>query len=185
METLRKSKHVLRQVGRTCTYCMREMNLGSDSGLHPTRDHIVPRSMGGTVTVWCCADCNNIKGCMTPEQWKNFRARNPTWWLKRTRASRRLTFAQRLNRIPKPAMTAAETSEFLRMEADKAARKAAGRPLKGSDRKALLRRIENNAPSASAADLATRLAHADPETPSSPFEAMAVRLSGDFVASVE
>lgn len=165
MESGRKSKAVLRQVGRQCAYCGRHMRL-EEPGLHPTRDHTVPRSMGGTVTVWACFDCNNIKGCMTPDAWKAFRAVNPNWWLKRTRASSR-TIAAYLKRIPQPVMTAAETQEFLRISAERAAAKAAGKPLRGADKKALIRKITNGR--LPVLDLGLKIAHADPDEPISPF----------------
>lgn len=48
--------------------------------LHPTRDHVLPRSRGGTRTVICCATCNGIKGDMLPDAWERFMAANPRWW---------------------------------------------------------------------------------------------------------
>jgi hypothetical protein len=62
---------------------------------HPTRDHTIPASKGGTVLVHCCYQCNQIKADMMPEQWTVFMAENPEWWLKRpvTPPKRLPTFA--------------------------------------------------------------------------------------------
>jgi hypothetical protein len=48
--------------------------------LHPTRDHVLPRSRGGTRTIICCATCNGIKGDMLPLAWEAFMEANPRWW---------------------------------------------------------------------------------------------------------
>jgi 5-methylcytosine-specific restriction endonuclease McrA len=48
--------------GAACSYCKRIMRVGSST--HPTLDHVIPKSRGGTseqVTVVCC-ECNSKKG---------------------------------------------------------------------------------------------------------------------------
>ena len=67
--------------GEYCTYCKREMVAYSDT--HPTRDHVTPKSMGGTRTVWCCTTCNGIKSNMLPSQWQRYMNENPRWWIGR------------------------------------------------------------------------------------------------------
>ena len=37
---------------KVCVYCNKDAN---------TRDHVVPKSLGGTKTVSCCARCNQAK----------------------------------------------------------------------------------------------------------------------------
>lgn len=61
-----------------CIYCRRDME--RETATHPTRDHVVPKSKGGIDTVWACYQCNNIKGCMMPDEWELFMADNPRWW---------------------------------------------------------------------------------------------------------
>lgn len=38
--------------------------------------------MGGTRKVWCCRQCNTIKGGMSYEAWIFFMEENPEWWLR-------------------------------------------------------------------------------------------------------
>jgi hypothetical protein len=64
--------------GLPCSYCAREMIPHSDS--HPTRDHVYPRSKGGTRTVWACGTCNQMKADMLPDDWRDFMYENPRWW---------------------------------------------------------------------------------------------------------
>lgn len=66
--------------GMRCTYCRREMIPYSDS--HPTRDHVYPKSRGGTLTVWACGTCNQMKADMLLAEWKDFMQDNPRWWAK-------------------------------------------------------------------------------------------------------
>lgn len=65
--------------GVHCSYCKREMIPYSDT--HPTRDHVYPKSLGGTKTVWACVTCNNMKANMLPEDWRDFMDENPRWWI--------------------------------------------------------------------------------------------------------
>lgn len=67
--------------GIHCGYCKREMIPYSDT--HPTRDHVYPRSRGGTRTIWACVTCNNMKANMLPEDWQTFMDENPRWWVKK------------------------------------------------------------------------------------------------------
>lgn len=69
---------VEKQVGKPCYWCNRRMDKGR--GLWPTRDHVVPRSQGGTVTVWACEGCNSVRGDMTAEMWRAFLTREPEAW---------------------------------------------------------------------------------------------------------
>jgi hypothetical protein len=45
-----------------------------------TRDHIIPKKMGGRKTVPCCRQCNHIKGDMHPDRWRQVTERYPQWW---------------------------------------------------------------------------------------------------------
>lgn len=36
---------------------------------HPTREHVVPRALGGGPTIIVCRRCNNHKGDMTLDEW--------------------------------------------------------------------------------------------------------------------
>ena len=44
-----------------------------------TRDHIHPKSLGGTKTVPCCLRCNGMKGNLTAREWNQWRADTPDW----------------------------------------------------------------------------------------------------------
>lgn len=70
-------------VGRPCPYCGAKMGVceqGSplarsqvDAPRYPTRDHLLPRSRGGTNAAKniaiCCRCCNGDKGDRTPREW--------------------------------------------------------------------------------------------------------------------
>lgn len=71
--------------GLPCTYCQREMIAWTD--MHPTRDHVVPVSRGGTETVLCCYQCNQIKSDSMPDEWAKFMRDNPAWWTTGRRVS--------------------------------------------------------------------------------------------------
>lgn len=70
-----------------CHYCQRQM-LSRETGynhktlpaLHPTREHIHPRSKGGTDWVWACYQCNMIKGDRTERAWLAYMRAHPQWW---------------------------------------------------------------------------------------------------------
>lgn len=64
--------------GLPCHYCERLMVAYSPT--HPTRDHVIPASRGGRLTVWCCYQCNQIKGDMLPVEWAEYMLAYPSWW---------------------------------------------------------------------------------------------------------
>ncbi len=48
-----------------CAYCGKRLEWekdGTGKKHHATRDHVIPRSHGGGVTIPSCAACNNAKG---------------------------------------------------------------------------------------------------------------------------
>lgn len=72
--------HRTRKV-RTCRYCRRVLTDARKGGsTAASRDHIVPKCMGGRRTVPCCRACNEVKGDMAPDQWFAFMAAQPAWW---------------------------------------------------------------------------------------------------------
>lgn len=67
--------------GERCAYCKRKLEASTaKSWLAATRDHVKPKSRGGTYTVWACKKCNAIKGSMAYRQWLDFMDHNPGWW---------------------------------------------------------------------------------------------------------
>lgn len=56
-----------------CPYCLRTLEQrftqGRPVSTFPTRDHVVPKSLGGRITIICCVRCNNQKGDMMPDEW--------------------------------------------------------------------------------------------------------------------
>lgn len=69
-----------RKIKATCAYCGRALlHESARSVLARTRDHVVPKHLGGQRTVECCYACNQMKGDMTPEQWETFRLDTPNW----------------------------------------------------------------------------------------------------------
>lgn len=62
------SKKLRSYHGKPCFWCKRQMLMESAS-LQPTRDHLIPRSRGGTVIRITCLACNNLKGDMPPALW--------------------------------------------------------------------------------------------------------------------
>ena len=82
-ERLRKAKRKRFGKGKRkrCTYCKRELTRASSpSGLAFTKDHVMPRALGGVKTVPCCRTCNQMKGDMHPNEWRAFTEANPGWW---------------------------------------------------------------------------------------------------------
>lgn len=65
--------------GKLCPYCERQMDIFHDK-LMPTRDHIVPKIMGGREKLICCRFCNQTKGHMMPDEWDAFRAAFARYW---------------------------------------------------------------------------------------------------------
>jgi 5-methylcytosine-specific restriction endonuclease McrA len=78
--------------GKQCPHCRRVMEQYSKK-LQPTWDHVVPRSKGGKKTQVCCQECNAIKSDMMPEEWVEYMALFPGWWLMTKRERRRRTKA--------------------------------------------------------------------------------------------
>lgn len=76
-----------------CHYCRRVLEPATSlSRLAYTRDHVVPRAMGGRETVPCCRYCNHLKGDTHLDVWDVFMRDNPEWW---TRPElQRMTLAQ-------------------------------------------------------------------------------------------
>jgi hypothetical protein len=53
----------------SCTYCHRKFGdmvswYGKNRILERQRDHVIPKALGGRVTVPCCSLCNQIKGSL-------------------------------------------------------------------------------------------------------------------------
>lgn len=67
-------------VGEPCHWCGREMTY-ADPLLAPTRDHVIPRSVGGRSKVWACFGCNQLKGNMPLDAWVEVMRQVPEWWL--------------------------------------------------------------------------------------------------------
>lgn len=56
------------QHGKACHWCRRPMMLQSPKW-RPTRDHVIPRSVGGTIIKIACFACNQLKGDMPAPLW--------------------------------------------------------------------------------------------------------------------
>lgn len=64
-----------------CRYCQRLLTDPRKGGsTASSRDHFVPKCMGGRRTVPCCRACNEIKGDMTPRQWSIVMRVRVRWW---------------------------------------------------------------------------------------------------------
>lgn len=59
---------MLKYVGRPCAYCGTTMTSRGSSGDFPTRDHFVPKKLGGRKVVAACCDCNRAKSALLPGQ---------------------------------------------------------------------------------------------------------------------
>lgn len=61
-----------------CPYCGKQMQVQRPNPHHhkccPTRDHIIPKSIGGRQTIVVCGACNNAKGDMHPVAWLRYAA---------------------------------------------------------------------------------------------------------------
>lgn len=67
--------------GELCAYCRRVLHSTmSQSKTAATRDHTIPLSRGGRHKVWCCRQCNTLKGNKSPDEWAAFMAAHPEWW---------------------------------------------------------------------------------------------------------
>jgi len=64
-----------------CHYCKRTMvDPRRRANLSATRDHVIPKCLGGRKTVKCCRHCNNLKGDMMPDRWWRIMRDYPRWW---------------------------------------------------------------------------------------------------------
>lgn len=68
-----------------CRYCRRDLlhpdtDRARSSPLSATKDHVIPKSRGGTFTAWCCRQCNQIKADMSLIEWARFMQSYPEWW---------------------------------------------------------------------------------------------------------
>jgi hypothetical protein len=64
-----------------CTYCRRELaSPRSRFATAFTKDHVMPKAVGGTRKVPCCLHCNRLKGDMHPQVWRWFTTNYPKWW---------------------------------------------------------------------------------------------------------
>lgn len=65
----------------TCTYCRRPLTKPTDRGNTAlTRDHVMPKRVGGVRKVHCCRLCNQLKGDIHPGVWRWFTEHYPGWW---------------------------------------------------------------------------------------------------------
>lgn len=70
MKTIILTAALRRYAGRPCLYCRTPMRTYPAVGpFSPTRDHIRPKSHGGTEVLICCATCNKHKGALSLEEW--------------------------------------------------------------------------------------------------------------------
>lgn len=54
--------------GKPCYWCRKPMMMESQKW-HPSRDHVIPKSLGGTEMKITCFCCNHLKGDMPPALW--------------------------------------------------------------------------------------------------------------------
>jgi hypothetical protein len=83
------------------------MDIRSDH-LRPTRDHVIPQSLGGKIKVWCCYVCNAVKRNMTPDQWAFYRDEHPEWWHKGSRAEKAMRWAAKRSPLEQIGNTVVE-----------------------------------------------------------------------------
>lgn len=68
-----------------CRYCRRNLihpsrDKARTHEVSATRDHVIPKSRGGTTTDWCCLRCNHLKADMPLIAWAKFMQAYPEWW---------------------------------------------------------------------------------------------------------
>lgn len=64
-----------------CCYCLRGLEKPTArSSVAFTRDHVMPRCVGGAKKVRCCRQCNQLKGDLHPSVWRWFTENHPRWW---------------------------------------------------------------------------------------------------------
>ena len=82
---------------KACHYCKRQLTAPNDRArTAATRDHVIPKHMGGKRTVACCRQCNSLKGPLHIAAWRRVMAKYPEWW-KRFRSHGELIQAERLD----------------------------------------------------------------------------------------
>lgn len=65
----------------SCVYCRRQLTKPRDRGRCAfTKDHVMPRCVGGTRKVRSCRQCNGLKGDIHPSVWRWFTEAHPEWW---------------------------------------------------------------------------------------------------------
>lgn len=65
----------------SCTYCRRDLaKPTARSKCALTKDHVMPKAVGGTRKVNCCRQCNQLKGDIHPSAWRWFTVHYPGWW---------------------------------------------------------------------------------------------------------
>ena len=88
------------QLGKPCAYCSEPMQ-------KPSRDHVIPRSRGYTLSnnkIWCCEPCNRHKGARTLEEWLEVLKKQPGKHAKRIECVG-IIVAARLGQQPTPYTT--------------------------------------------------------------------------------
>lgn len=63
-----RSAKMGRQHGKPCCWCKKPM-MEQSAKWRPTRDHVIPKSQGGTIIRVSCHCCNHLKGDMHPALW--------------------------------------------------------------------------------------------------------------------
>lgn len=70
MKTIILTAALRRYSGKPCPYCRRTMHAyPAGNEFSPTRDHIRPKSHGGTEVLICCTTCNGDKKALSLEEW--------------------------------------------------------------------------------------------------------------------
>ena len=64
-----------------CAYCHRDLvKPTSRSTCAFTKDHVMPKCVGGQKKVRCCRQCTQLKGDLHPSVWRWFTEAHPAWW---------------------------------------------------------------------------------------------------------
>lgn len=81
--------------GDLCWYCGDPLN-----NINRTTDHFWPKHLKGRIKVWCCANCNRMKGGKTPlqfiEQLKKLKEKHPKYQPYQKRFDRMINATQTL-----------------------------------------------------------------------------------------
>lgn len=96
-----------------CPYCQRPFSgrVGNKRFSQArTKDHLVPKSKGGTLWNWACQTCNHIKSDMMPEEWDAYMLAHPKWWRPEVQREIKLQkrAAKRLMRLQEAASSYAQ-----------------------------------------------------------------------------